>query len=432
MLRIQDVKILRPLKIRDFALLWSGMTVSLLGDGIYIVALAWQVYELSNVPTALSIVGVAWTAPMVLFLLLGGVMSDRVDRRKVLILSDTIRGIAVAAIGVLSITGTIQLWHMFVLVAVYGVGDAFFGPAFGAIVPDLVPRNMLLEANSLGQFVRPFAMRLAGPALGGLAIAVVGLGNAFFFNGATFAVSAMCLALMTARPIERDEDAQQSVIKEVLEGFRFVRSQTWLWVTLCSTVLTLLFWIGPFEVLVPYVVKNQIGGSAADLGLVFAAGGVGAVVAAVVMAQVGLPRRHMLVLYWSFGLAIGSVSGYAFVSETWQAMAVSLVEGVGGTVGMIIWGTLMHRLVPTELLGRVESLDWLVSIALVPLSFAVTGPIAGAIGADTTLLWAGILGGTAQVIFMLVPGVFDTETDGRMRPAPAGDAPMRPHAEAVK
>ncbi|MBA2311962.1 MAG: MFS transporter, partial [Actinobacteria bacterium] len=146
MLRIQDVKILRPLKIRDFALLWSGMTVSLLGDGIYIVALAWQVYELSNVPTALSIVGVAWTAPMVLFLLLGGVMSDRVDRRKVLILSDTIRGIAVAAIGVLSITGTIQLWHMFVLVAVYGVGDAFFGPAFGAIVPDLVPRNMLLEA----------------------------------------------------------------------------------------------------------------------------------------------------------------------------------------------------------------------------------------------------------------------------------------------
>ncbi len=104
MLRIQDVKILRPLKIRDFALLWSGMTVSLLGDGIYIVALAWQVYELSNVPTALSIVGVAWTAPMVLFLLLGGVMSDRVDRRKVLILSDTIRGAAVAAIGVLSIT----------------------------------------------------------------------------------------------------------------------------------------------------------------------------------------------------------------------------------------------------------------------------------------------------------------------------------------
>jgi hypothetical protein len=430
MLRINDVKILRPLQIRDFALLWTGMTVSLLGDGIYLVALAWQTYALSDTPTALSLVGVAWTAPMVVFLLVGGVASDRIDRRKILMLSDAIRGVAVVAIGVLSVAGELELWHMFVLVAVYGIGDAFFGPAFGAIVPDIVPSHLLLEANSLGQFVRPFAMRLAGPALGGLLIATVGGGDAgpaFLINGGSFAVSALCLWFMVARPLERGTQSRGSVLTDVAEGLAFVRSQTWLWATLLSALISLLFWVGPFEVLIPYVVKNQIGGGADDLGLVFAAGGVGAVLAALIMAQVGLPRRHMLVMFWSFGIAIGSVSGFGFVTETWQAMGVSFVEGVTTTVGMIIWGTLMHRLVPTELLGRVESLDWLTSISLVPVSFAITGPIAEAVGVDATLIWSGILGGAGFLAFMLIPGVFDTERDGRLEsPPPAPSTPTSP------
>jgi hypothetical protein len=430
MLRINDLKILRPLQIRDFALLWTGMTVSLLGDGIYLVALAWQTYALSDTPTALSLVGVAWTAPMVVFLLVGGVASDRIDRRKILMLSDAIRGVAVLAIGALSVAGELELWHMFVLVAVYGIGDAFFGPAFGAIVPDIVPSHLLLEANSLGQFVRPFAMRLAGPALGGLLIATVGGGHAgpaFLVNGASFAVSALCLWFMVARPLERGTQSRGSVLSEVAEGFAFVRSQTWLWATLLSALISLLFWVGPFEVLIPFVVKNQIGGGADDLGLVFAAGGVGAVLAALIMAQVGLPRRHMLVMFWSFGIAIGSVSGFGFVSETWQAMGVSFVEGVTSTVGMIIWGTLMHRLVPTVLLGRVESLDWLTSISLVPVSFAITGPIAEAIGVDVTLIWSGILGGAGFLAFMFIPGVFDTERDGRLEsPSPPPSAPPAP------
>jgi Transmembrane secretion effector len=430
MLRINDLKILRPLQIRDFALLWTGMTVSLLGDGIYLVALAWQTYALSDTPTALSLVGVAWTAPMVVFLLVGGVASDRIDRRKILMLSDAIRGVAVVAIGVLSVAGELELWHMFVLVAVYGIGDAFFGPAFGAIVPDIVPSHLLLEANSLGQFVRPFAMRLAGPAVGGLLIATVGggrAGPAFLVNGASFAVSALCLWFMVARPLERATQSRRSVLGEVAEGLAFVRSQTWLWATLLSALISLLFWVGPFEVLIPFVVKNHIGGGADDIGLVFAAGGVGAVLAALIMAQVGLPRRHMLVMFWSFGIAIGSVSGFGFVTATWQAMGVSFVEGVTSTVGMIIWGTLMHRLVPTALLGRVESLDWLTSISLVPVSFAITGPIAEAIGVDATLIWSGVLGGAGFVAFMLIPGVFDTERDGRLGPpSPAPGAPPAP------
>jgi len=148
---------LRPLHIRDFRLLWTGMTASLVGDGVFLVALAWQVYQLSNVPTALSVVGLAISLPHVLFLLIGGVASDRFDRRRVMIAADGARGVAMAALGALSVIGVVQLWHVVALGALYGGGTAFFGPAFDSIVPDLVPTELLGEANSLDQFVRPAA-----------------------------------------------------------------------------------------------------------------------------------------------------------------------------------------------------------------------------------------------------------------------------------
>src|SRR5215212_9100542 len=125
------------------------MTVSFLGDGLYTVAIAWQVYSLSNVPTALGVVGAAWIAPQVLLLLVGGAVSDRFERRRVLMVSDAIRGSAIAGIGVLSVTGTLELLHLIPLVALYGAGGAVFTPAFVGIVRDVVPRDLLLEANAL-------------------------------------------------------------------------------------------------------------------------------------------------------------------------------------------------------------------------------------------------------------------------------------------
>ena len=156
--------VLAPLRERNFALLWSGMTVSLIGDGILLVALAWQVYELSNAPAALAVVGLAMTVPHVAFLLLGGVASDRFDRRRVMIASDLVRGLAVGVMGILSVTGHLRLWQIFPLIAVYGAATAFFGPAFDAFVPDVVSRDQLTQANAIEQFVRPGAHGMAGPA----------------------------------------------------------------------------------------------------------------------------------------------------------------------------------------------------------------------------------------------------------------------------
>ena len=147
---LRHVKILRPLAIRDFALLWTGAAVSLLGDGVYIVAIAWQVYEISDTPTALSLIGVAWTLPMAAFLLVGGVVSDRFDRQRIMIATDIVRAVAVTVIAVLSLAGVLELWHLFLLAVVFGTGDAFFGPAFNATVPQIVPQRMLRRVGNSG------------------------------------------------------------------------------------------------------------------------------------------------------------------------------------------------------------------------------------------------------------------------------------------
>ncbi len=412
---LRHLKILRPLAIRDFALLWTGAAVSLLGDGVYIVAIAWQVYELSDRPTALSLVGVAWTLPMAAFLLVGGVVSDRFDRRRIMIATDLLRAVAVSAIAALSLTGSIQLWHLFLLASVFGTGDAFFGPAFNATVPQIVPQRMLVEANSLDQFVRPFMMALAGPAIGGLAVAAFGVGAAFALDAGSFFLSALAISLMSSRlRVDRTEEEPTSPLADLREGLRFVRAHAWLWGTLLGAAISLLAFWGPVEVLVPFRIKNDLGGGADDFGLVLAAGGIGAILAAVVMAQLGLPRKHMTFMYVMWAIGCLGIAGLAFATVLWQAMASSFIQQALFASGLIVWGTLIQTLVPGRLLGRVTSLDWLVSTSLVPISFALTGPVAAAVGAQATLAGAGVIAAVATLACLFIPGIRDTERADRL------------------
>jgi MFS family permease len=376
------------------------MTVSFVGDGLYTVAIAWQVYALSNAPTALAVVGVAWMVPQVLLLLIGGAISDRFERRLVLMLSDGIRGAAIAAIGVLSVTGTLKLWHVIALVAVYGTGGALFVPSFTGIVRDVVPRDLLLEANSLDQFVRPLCVRLIGPAVGGVLIGVAGAGTAFLADAGSFAFSAAAFLLMRTRSLP--SDSERSIRRDIAEGIRYVRSQTWLWTTLGALTLSLLFFLGPVYVLMPYVVKNSLHGGAEDLGLVFAAGGFGAIAAALFRGHLGLPRRPLTVVYLAWAGTAFSLVGYALVDTVWQAMVVSFFSIGCMTTGGIVWTTVLQRSVPGRMIGRVSSLDWVLSLGLTPVSYALTGPIANLMGARATLLRAGIVSGVVLLVVLLV------------------------------
>jgi MFS family permease len=419
MARVRDlvdrIGILRPLRVRDFALLWTGLTVSFLGDGIYLIAIAWQTYDLSNSPGALAAVGIAWSLPQVALLLASGVLSDRLDRRHLMIAGDVIRGVAIATIGFLSLTDALTMTSLIVLVVVYGAGQALFGPAFSSIVPTIVPDDLLVQANSLAQFVRPVTWTLVGPLVGGLLVAGLGTGWAFIVDASTFAFSAVMILLMRTRRVPRSEEDHTSPWEDLKEGVRYVRSRTWLWVALVAATVSLLATWGPWEVLVPYVVRNELGGSAAALGLVYGAGGLGAVTVAVALGQRGrLPKRALTALYLAWALGMLMTAGFGLVSEIWQAMAVAFVSESCISALIVIWYTLVQRLVPSSLLGRVSSLDWMISIAGVPLSFAIVGPAAEAFGVDATLIAAGLLGAAATLAFMFYPGARDPERDGSL------------------
>jgi MFS family permease len=413
--RLTSFQIFRALEVPDFRKLWAAMSVSLFGDGIYYVALAWQVYELEDAPSALAAVGLASSAPLVLFVLAGGVLTDRLDRRKVLIASDVLRGVAVTVIGALSLTGELELWHMVALVSLYGIGDSLFGPAFSAIVPDLVPKRLLVQANSLDFLMRPLTLRLVGPAVGGFVISVFGVGAAFLLDAATFVFGSFVVATIPARPLAREgRPTWSSALADVKEGFRFARSRVWLWGTLLAAAVGLLAYMGPLEVLVPHVVKYDLGGGADDLGWVFAAGGTGGIVSSLYMARRGLPRRHITFMYGAWTVAVGILAAYAFVTTIWQAMLVSFFESAAISAGMIVWMTLMHNLVPQELMGRVSGLDWQISVCLVPASFALTGWVAEHVGVEATLTWGGALAALVTIAFLFLPGMRDTERDGSL------------------
>jgi len=398
------LNLLSPLRHRDFRLLWAGMTVSLLGDGIFLVAMAWQAYDLWNAPAALSILGVGMTVPTIAFLLPAGILSDRLDRRLVMLWADIGRAFVIGTLAVLALTDLLTFWQLVVVVAFYGVGTAFFTPAFEAVVPDVVPAGDLPAANSLDQFVRPIALRLVGPALGGVMVAGFGAGTAFAFDAVSFAAST--LAIWSIHPPRHERSPEsESPVAAMKEGLRFVARRVWLWGTLLSAAIAYLAFLGPAEVLLPYVIKNELHGSAGDLGLVFAAGGVGAVGAAVFMGQRGHPRKDVTIMYATWTLATLAVAGYGLATASWQLMIACLLFNALETAGTIVWATIKQRHVPASMLGRVSSLDWLISIGLLPLSFALTAPVTALIGARATLVGAAAIGGAFTLGALFLPGM---------------------------
>jgi DHA3 family tetracycline resistance protein-like MFS transporter len=414
--RLLGVRILRPLRSRDYARLVSGAIASLLGDGFFHVALAWQVYTISNAPTALSIVFLAISLPSVLLVLVGGVFSDRYDRRTLMVAADLVRAAALGAIALLSGAGILELWHIAALVVFVGAGDAFFNPASTAILPDVVPDEDLPSANALAGIYRPIMIRMIGPALAGLVVAAFGPAPAFGVDAASFLVSAALIWGIRARRAPRDvvDHSLRATIAELAEGFAYTKSQPWIWATLVAAMFSLLIFVGPIEVLVPFVIKNKLQLGPEALGLIFAFGGIGSLVMSVAIGVLGLPRKRVTAMYAAWAFGVGATALYGAMTSLWQAMIISFLLQAGFMLGSVIWTTMLQQLVPRELLGRVSSLDWMMSLGLVPVSYALTGPVSGALGPDATLVAAGIFGAVAMFGLLFVPGVRDPERDPAM------------------
>jgi MFS family permease len=335
--------------------------------------------------------------------LFGGIAADRLSQRSVLVAADVVRGVVLLVVAGLALTELLEVWHLAGAAALVGAGEAFLIPAYTALVPKLLPADELLAANGLEGTLRPLAQQATGPALGGLAIAALSPGIAILVTALTYFFSAGCVLAMRVPTSDSapDETAgARTIFGDLREGWGYVRRTRWLLASLLFGTVFVLLIIGPLEVLLPFAVRDQLGGGPSEFGLVLAAFGIGGALGALLISSRSLPRRYLTVmtLLWGVGSLPFAVLGFA--RELWLMMAGAAVVGVTSSAAMVIWGTLLQRRVPDHLRGRIASLDFFVSLLLMPLAMALAGPAGAVFGVTAVFFVAGI--GPAFISFLVV------------------------------
>jgi MFS family permease len=380
-----------PLRDRDVRLLVTGSTVSLVGDGIYSVAMAVAVLHASG-GRAMAVTNLV---PRVIFGLYGGVLADRVSRRAILAACDLVRLVIVAALGLLLVAGDPPLWALILLVAPLGAASGAANPAFSAILPDLVREDELVAANGLMASVSPLAGMVAGPVLGGV-LAAMDTGAALLVDAATFGISAVCVLLLRPRVGHAPDSARPLPWAHFREGVSFVRRTPWLAVNLlCGLVIT--FAVSGTMQMLPVLVTRAYGAPTASFGYLIAVGGVAATLAAVVVGSRRPPRRPLAASYTTYALGLGAVAGLGLAPNSVVAAGFMVVFFVGATAGNLFQDSVLGSRVPRELRGRVSSLDWVAATAAAPLSVVVAALAADHIGIRTTYVAAGLAAAVCSV-----------------------------------
>ncbi|MEE2031468.1 MFS transporter [Rhodococcus chondri] len=387
---------IRPFRFAQYRLLAGSLTLGLLAAGVWLVALVWQVIEIGGGPAQLSLVAAGPAVGIVLTSLAGGVLADRIPQRSILLVVFGARAALVAFAALLAVTGHVAFWHLALVGCAVGLANGFHYPAYSALLPSIVPPRDLLAANGIEGVLRPMCMQAAGPALAGAVVAVWSPGVALGLVAVLEAGAVLCLLALRPTPVRRDLTVESrhplhAAVVDVAEGFRYMVRTPWLLTTLLFGSMTVLLLMGPIEVLIPFAIKQIPGGGPTDHAVVLAAFGVGGAVGSLAMASRRLPRRYLtvMILMWGVGcapLAIVGVTGSIAV----MAGAVFVV-GALFSAPTVIWGTLLQRRVPPHLLGRVSSLDFFVSLVFMPVSMAIAGPVALAVGLAPAFLLAGTL-----------------------------------------
>jgi MFS family permease len=379
--RLRLPESLGALREREFRLLFTGQAISLLGDGMVGVALAFAVLDLTGSVTDLGIVFAARTIPLVVFLLVGGVFADRLPRRAVMLTADLVRLSTQGAIAALLITGHAAIWQLALTQAVYGTATAFFNPASTGLIPSVISAGRLQQANALRALAQATGA-VAGPAVAGILVAAASPGWALALDSASFAASAFFLARLHVP--EREPAPKSAFFHELHEGWREVISRSWVWSILLFAGLANMAaqaWV----ILGAYVAKHSLGGAGA-WALIVSAAGVGAIVGGIAVLHLRF-RRPLRTSSLTFALfALPPVLLAAGVPAGGVAVG-ALLAGIGGTLGNTLWETSLQRHIPRRALSRVSAYDWLVSLALAPIGQLLVGPVSAAIGIDATL-WA--------------------------------------------
>ncbi|BBX15280.1 MFS transporter [Mycolicibacterium duvalii] len=399
-------RVLAPFRFREYRLLIAAVSVTIFAEGMWAVVMVLQVIALDNNPTSLSLVATCLGVGLVAFVLVGGLAADRLSQRSIIITVEVVNTATVAVVALLGSTGALRIWHMAVAAAVLGIAAAFFFPAYSALLPRILPADQLLAANGVEGVVRPVFQRAVGPAAAGVLVGATfpALGAAVVAG--LFGVGLLLLLATTApaRTVVADP-RRPHLLDDLRDGVAFVARTPWLLWTLLFASLFVLVVLGPIEVLLPFVVQDRFTHGAQTYGFVLAFFGVGSAVGALSVSSRPLPRRYLSVMMamWGVGSLPLAIVG---VTSSFPAMAAAtFVIGVTDGAGMVIWGTLLQRRVRAEMLGRVSSLDFFVSLAFMPVSFAIVGPLSNVVSMETIFLAAGLVPVVLAVVAVAAAGM---------------------------
>jgi MFS family permease len=385
---------------RQFRLLFLGRTVSLFGSALAPVALAFGVIEIGGSASELGLVVAATTLPSVVFLLVGGIWADRLPRHHVMVVADTMSGLAQAAIAALLLTGAAEVWHLIVFAAVRGTASAFFFPASQGIVPQVVGPSRLQEANALLRLSRN-GTQIGGTALAGVIIALAGPGWALAIDALTyFAGSAFLLFLRIPSDLTLPE---RHFLRELREGWEEFRSRTWLWAIVLQFAFVNACAVGAFVVLGPIVADASLGGAPA-WAAILSAQAAGFVCGGLLTLRWKPPRLLLVATLGIFAM-VPPLFLLAPPAPTLVVAAAAFVAGFGIELFGVFWDTAMQEQIPQAALSRVYAYDMLGSIVFIPIGAAIAGPAADLFGTAETLVGAGVIVLVATAAVLLVDDV---------------------------
>jgi MFS family permease len=416
---------LRVLRHKNFKYLFFGQAASTVGDRLVIVALALFITRRTGSPTDLAVVLAAQSLPLIALLLFGGVWADRLPRHRIMVVTDVVRAVLHGTLAVLILTGAVAIWQLIVIEALFGAAQAFFQPAYTGLLPQTVPEDEIQDARALTETTFNVAF-MVGPALATVVVLGIGAWEAFALDAATFLVSAALLLRIEPRA-RGAAVVPATLLEELRVGWREVRSRAWVWVTIAVFAGAVLCVFAPWYSLAPIISRDFYGG-AGVFGVLESVAGVGAVIGA--LAGIRWRPEHplrvglVMVLVWPMMAA-----ALALTAPIAVVILLSFATGFAFSLTMIWWETALARHIPAHALSRVSAYDWMGSLALLPVGYAIAGPLASAVGPRVVL---GI--GSAIGFVLLLIGLAPRDTrelrDGALTEQLAGDIRVEVRSKA--
>ena len=388
-------RVLRPLGHHDFRMLFSAVVLSVFAAGMWAVVMVYAVIAAGGGPLDLSLVAASNATGLLLCAIPGGIVADRVSRRLIVRVVELVNFLAIASIVVVGAFAPVGIPQLVVVAFVLGAGAGFFFPAYSAFLPRILPPGQLLAANGLEGAIRPALQQAAGPAAAGILLAALIPAQAATVIAIAHGAAFVLLLFLRPEPAPTDPDTPEHSAKGVFHDLReavgFTVRTPWLLWTLLYATMWVLVAVGPEEVLLPFLTRERIGEDPRWFGFLLAVYGAGGVVGSIVVSSRRLPRRYLTTMNLVWGVSTLPFIVIGITDQYWLLLVSCFLIGFGFSYGNVIWGTLLQRRVPRHMLGRVSSLDFFVSLALMPLSMALAGPLSEVLPLQTIFIAAGIL-----------------------------------------